>query len=153
MAYPNLTHNNDNKAMKFTLHMIATSKCKFMYLKQDTGMAYSTSGQTLPSSPSGHPPPLLAANLTPRSYPAVIFYPSCLRSNSPLSAQWSSSTPTGSQPHPSTPSGYLLPILLAVKLSPILGANLTPPPGDGRQETRDERRETRDGRREMRDEG
>ena len=63
MAYPNLTHNNDNKAMKFTLHMIATSKCKFMYLKQDTGMAYSTSGQTLPSSPSGHPPTLLAANL------------------------------------------------------------------------------------------
>ena len=39
--------------------------------------------------------------------------------NSPLSAQQSSFTPAGSQPHPYPPSGHLPPILLAVKPSPL----------------------------------
>ena len=66
----------------------------------------------------------------------------CWRSNSPLSAQWSSSpvptqrsssthpasgqtlpSPPSSHPQASPPSGHLPPILLVVKLSPIL----TPP--------------------------
>ena len=78
-------------------------------------------GQIHPFPPSGHPPTLMAANLPP--HPAVIFHPSCLvvkfppphpavilhpcwRSNSPLSAQQSSSIPAGGQPHPSPPSGH-----------------------------------------------
>ena len=59
--------------------------------------------QLHPSPTSGHPPPLLAVKLTPLG-PAVILHP-CLRSNSPLSAQRSSSPPDGGQTHPSPP-GY-----------------------------------------------
>ena len=78
--------------------------------------ARTAAGQTLPSPPSGHPPPLLAANLTP-PHPAVILHPRCQPISS-LSTQRSSSTPAGGQSHSSLPSSHLPPILLAVKLSP-----------------------------------
>ena len=63
--------------------------------------------------------------------------------NSPLSAQQSSFTPAGSQPHPYPPSGHLPPILLAVKPSPLAqqssstlaGSQPHPLPGDRRRET------------------
>ena len=48
---------------------------------------------------------------TQRSY-STQFHPFCLQSNSPLSAQRSSSTPAGGQPHPSPPSGHIPPHLL-----------------------------------------
>ena len=68
--------------------------------------------------PGGHPLtyPLLVVKLPP-SRQAVILHP-CWRSNSPLSAQRSSSTPAGCQTHPSPPSSHP---------PSQLAANLTPP--------------------------
>ena len=80
--------------------------------------AHTAGSQTLPSPPSSHPHPspssdhfppiLLAVKLYPlcsavilnTPYPVVIFHLFCCRSNSRLSAQWSSSTSAGGQPHP-----------------------------------------------------
>ena len=65
---------------------------------------------------SGHPPPFLAVKFTsPR--PAVILN-LCWWLSSPLSAQWSSSTPSGAKIHPSLPSGHPGP-LLAVNFTPL----------------------------------
>ena len=51
----------------------------------------TSGGQSHPSPPSGHPSPLLVVKLTPLR-PAVILH-HFWRSNSPLPAQWSFSTP------------------------------------------------------------
>ena len=79
---------------------------------------YPASGQTHPSQSSGHLPPIL------------------LRSNSPLSTQWSSSTPpAGGQNSP-----------LSVQRSSSTPSSGQSHPSSRRRETRDKRRETRDGR-------
>ena len=77
---------------------------------------YPASGQTHPSQSSGHLPPIL------------------LRSNSPLSTQWSSSTPpAGGQNSPLS----VQTVILHPFWRPI--SPLPTETGDGRRETRDER--------------
>ena len=84
-------------------------------------------GQPHPSPPSGYVPLLLVANLTPL-HPALIFYPSCWQSNSPLSAQQSFSTsPARGQTLPSLSSSHPHPSSSSSHLPPLLVANLTPP--------------------------
>ena len=84
---------------------------------QWSSSTHPAGSKTLPSLPSGHPPPLLATNLTPFC-PAVILHP-CWRPTSPLPTQRSSSTyPAGGQTLPSPPSAHP---------PPLLAANLTPP--------------------------
>ena len=77
---------------------------------QRSSSTYPAGGQTLPSPPSGHPPHLLAAGLTP-PHPAVVavklspLHPAVILHPSPSSGH-------GSQTLPSHPA------VMAVKLSP-----------------------------------
>ena len=110
-------------------------------------------GQSHPSPPCGHLPLLLLAVQFIPPCPTVILHPYCWRSNSPLSAQWSSSNPAGSQPQnfPTQRTSSTPPASSQLHLSPRLywcfkGRAVKRWGGLWRGETRDGRRgrETRD---------
>ena len=78
----------------FRVIAVSLTRYKFAAFKTCFPICANTAGcQTLPSQPSDHPHPsppishlppiLLAVKLSPQR-PAVIFYPSCWQSNSPL---------------------------------------------------------------------
>ena len=68
--------------------------------------------------------------LTP-PHPTYILYPSCWRSNSPLSAQRSSSTPAGGQIHPSPPGSHPQPLIVVklTRVTPLRPAVILNPAG------------------------
>ena len=121
---------------RFTRHFCQTRNKKLCVIMPIC--AYTAGGKPHPSPPSSDLPPHL------------------LRSNSPLSAQRSSSTPAGGQPHPSPctqRSSSTPPAAVTLSLPhPAVILHLWWWATSPLQETRKGRRETRDGRREMGDE-